>query len=740
MTKRFLCGGAIDPQRQVYVTRQADQDVLNLLLQGNSVNLHAGRQTGKTSLMYRTRDALQQQGHLCVTLDLTQLFQQGSLADGLARLMDALSASLSFRFSPLPSHSPADTITNCTTQLCQQLAQIPEAPQRLYLFWDEVDVLMRLPAHQVTQFFLALRHFFNTPSTERDRLVLSLTSVLTPNEMIFGHDTGGIGINFLRDVPLAAFSPEVCTQLSEQGFAETEQDQITPVLHQVLELTGGQPFLTALLCQDLQTNGTDDPASRFAILRKEVLHAPRSIAHGHLLGMRKQLMDMGDRLFSLLQCYQRILRDEALTASRGGWDAISLENIGLIRLHATGQYALANPIYQAHFDLAWAEELQTARETASLAKSSLQATGDLLFDRQIALILCGGTIGMVTHDGKSGFQGAQDVLTEFIQQQVSRIARVQAHPLYQLDGINMGPAQWLGIARFIDEWWDHYDGFVIAHGTDTLAMTASAVSMMLGRVNKPVVFTGAQTTLDVLHGDATSNLLRAVYVAAHLEGVCETQICFNDQVLRAVRAEKSDDRMFAGFISPAWPALAHITENLLINPQAQLASIATRADFQPYLAEHMLFIPLIPGMRPDDYQALLTLRQQQGRAFQGIIISTPGLGNIPSEPPYNFRTFIQSAVQAHIPVLISSQVPINPYTQNQYEAASVPAQYGAIPAGNLTLAAAFTKFAWVIGQVTHNWSQPDKDQDFLDQVKTRMRVNYVGEEGDYVSIAHAASD
>ena len=86
MAKRFLCGGAIDPNRQVYVSRQADQTTLDLLQQGNSVNLHAGRQTGKTSLMFRVKDSLEQQGHLCISLDLTLLFQQGSLLDGLYRL------------------------------------------------------------------------------------------------------------------------------------------------------------------------------------------------------------------------------------------------------------------------------------------------------------------------------------------------------------------------------------------------------------------------------------------------------------------------------------------------------------------------------------------------------------------------------------------------------------------------------------------------------------------------------
>ena len=738
MPKRFLCGGAIDPNRQVYVSRQADQTTLDLLQQGNSVNLHAGRQTGKTSLMFRVKDTLEQQGHLCINLDLTLLFQQGSLLDGLYRLAKQLRDKLAPDYAlPTIRRARNDSIASVLARLLHHLAQIPtdQNNQRLYLLLDEVDVLMRFPAPVCAEFFLTLRQFFNTPSPHRERLAILLVSVMTPSEMIFGHETGGIGINFLRDVPLAAFqpSPAVLNQLSSQGFPDSDPVHINPLLNDVLALSGGQPFLTALLCQALQTD--PDPADCFASLQDELLHAPRSIAHNHLFGMRKQLMDMGDRLFSLMLCYQRVVQGELITPSRGGWDATSLENIGLIRLNQHNHYVIANPIYQAHFDLAWAEELQTSRETASLAKPGLHATGERLFDRRIALILCGGTVGMVTHEGKTGFQGAQDVLSDFIQLQVSRIAHVESHPLYQLDGINMGPVQWLGIARFIDEWWDQYDGFVIAHGTDTLAMTASAVSMMLGRVTKPVVFTGAQTTLDVLHGDATNNLLRATYVAAHPKGVCETQVCFNDQVLRAVRTEKADDRMFPGFVSPAWPTLAHITEKLLINKSAALTPVTQRSAFLPYLAERILVIVLIPGMQPDDYQALIDLRHDQGEPIEGIIISTPGLGNIPSEPPYNFRIFIQQAVQNHIPVLISSQVPINPYTQDQYEAASVPTQYGAIPAGNLTIAAAFTKFAWVIGRIQQTWSNRPKNAEFLTEIKLQMRINYVGEEGEYVSVA-----
>ena len=210
MAKRFLCGGAIDPNRQVYVSRQADQTILDLLQQGNSVNLHAGRQTGKTSLMFWAKDTLEQQGHVCISLDLTLLFQQGSLLDGLYRLAKQLRDKLAPDYAlPAIRRSRNDSIASVLARLLHHLAQIPtnQDNQRLYLLLDEVDVLMRFPAPVCAEFFLALRQCFNTPSSDRERLALLLVSVMTPSEMIFGHESGGIGINFLRDVPLAAFQP-----------------------------------------------------------------------------------------------------------------------------------------------------------------------------------------------------------------------------------------------------------------------------------------------------------------------------------------------------------------------------------------------------------------------------------------------------------------------------------------------------------------------------------------------------
>lgn len=748
-SKRFHCGGAIDPIRQVYVVRDADEQAYNLLAQGGNLNLHAGRQAGKTSLMLNLKQRLSATGHLCLDVELSVIFAGGDLVEGLfllaGRLRDKL-AALPGAKPPLRElrHTRSDRIDSVLQRLLMHLSEVADSlPQgmRLYLMLDELDVVMRFPANDGARFFLALREFFHRPDRHNDRMCLLLVSVLTPNEIIHDYPTGGIGIGFFRDISLPLFdnTPAVRSQLQEQGFPEhPDAAGLDKVLARVLDLTGGQPFLTALLCQELQY--ASDAAARLAELEDDVLHAPRSLAHNHLFGVRKQLMDMGERVYDILGTFRRVLCGETLTQTRGGWNAASLENIGLLRLDDDSIYRIANPIYQARFDEAWVQELMSTRETASQGKA-FQAHGKRLFERRVALILCGGTVGMVTREGRSGFQGALDVLSDLIRNEVNRVAHVESFPLYQLDGINMTPTQWIGIAEFINQWWDHYDGFVVAQGTDTLAFSASAVAFMLGRVNKPVVFTGAQTTVDVLHGDARDNLLRACYAAAHPDAVRETQICFGDMVLRAVRAEKADDRKYQGFSSPGWPPLAQITENLLVTHHAMLPKFDGRSLFRPYLASDILLIDLVPGLLPDDYRKLLEFRREAGRPVQGLLITTPGLGNIPSIEPYNFRPLIQDAIAQRVPVMISSQVPINPYTQSQYELASGPAKYGAIPAGNLTVAAALTKFAWAIGCVAHERADQARDETadraFLDEIKIHMRQDYIGEESGNVQTSYS---
>ncbi|HRY14391.1 MAG TPA: asparaginase domain-containing protein [Candidatus Competibacteraceae bacterium] len=713
--KPFGMGGAISTEEDVYIERDVDEEALRLLRQGRHVNLHAGRQVGKTSLMFKLRSALMAEGHLCLDAELFMLFTSNTLADG----MEALVEHLLKQCPEAPQATAAASMKpeQRLKELLNLLAARAPAGRRVYLMLDELDILLRFRAEALAGLFATLRTFCQD---REHSLTVLLLSVLTPTEMIMEHETGGIGINVFADLPVRLFenTSEVREQLRAQGFPDLEPGLIDPILKRVLDLTGGQPYLTCLICERLQA--ADDPPKCLAELEEKLLSTFDSLAEGHLMGIRKQFLDTGRRLFSLAQTYREVLDGQRPTNQH---NLVHLRNIGIIRTEGAS-YRLSNPIYEKLLDWNWLEGLMQSQEPRVTRE---RASRRQLFSRRVAVLLCGGTIGMIqSDDGKAHFQGADQRLEQFVRTELDGIASVIADWFDPRDGINMTPDRWLDIARYIHGNRDRFDAFVVAHGTDTLAFTASAVAFMLGNsFPHPVVFTGAQTTIDVPYGDTRDNLIRACYVAACDQRINEVQILFGDRVLRAVRAVKTDDRTFDGFDSPGLEPLARIAEELIVNPVAQ--RLPKRSDpFQPHLAREILYITLVPGLRVDRFRAALAVDGWVG--IDGVVISTPGLGNIPSIPPYNFRPFIEEAVAARVPVLITSQMPINPYTREQYEMASVPAALGAIPAGNLTIAAAYTKFAWVIGCTQHEYRDQTLDREsYLAEIKRKMWTDYIGE-------------
>ncbi|MBF0308713.1 MAG: asparaginase [Magnetococcales bacterium] len=730
--KPFFAGSAIDDRRYVYVERAADERLFRMLSEGLHCNLHAGRQSGKTSLMRKTRRRLETQGHFCLEVNLSLFFTRGSFSESLLLVVEKILEDGKKALPELSRRLPARKMESPASywiRLLKRLGSLLSGGKRLYLLLDEVDSMTVHKQGELAELFLRMREFFQSDTPASRGVVLLLVSVLTPMEMFMDYNTGGATAAYWQNVPLELLpnTPEVRLQMAQQAFPGSPFQEVDDLLFRLLNLTGGQPFLTAQLGMELQRE--EDPSGYWPLLEKEVLVEPRRLVGNHLQGMDKQLTDMGSRIFSLTQLYVRIHKGEETVFARDGLSAAgSLENIGLVRRNADGSLRVANPLYQAHLTPEWAEAVVKQYEQRASAKAAPLHAPSL--PRRIALIHVGGTMGMVTDGGRSSFEGALNLIDSFIQEELNRLALVESIAKWSLDGINVTPKEWVEIAKWIDEHRKEFDGFVIAHGTDTLAYSASAVAFMLGRgLDRPVVFTGAQTTIDQLHGDTRQNFYRSVYAAANDKAIPEVQICFGDRVMRAVRAEKRDDRTYDGFDSPGWPHLARITENYLVNEFAMDRTKGPNTPylFRPYIADRLLLITLAPGVRPDPYREILHLSHDRGEPLDGILITTPGLGNIPNRDPFNFRNLIGDAVSLGTPVLIASQVPINPYTQNQYEMASVPAQYGAIPAGNLTLAAAFTKFAWVVGCVNRECRPPDR----MEEIKRRMRTIFVGEEGEY---------
>jgi L-asparaginase len=273
---------------------------------------------------------------------------------------------------------------------------------------------------------------------------------------------------------------------------------------------------------------------------------------------------------------------------------------------------------------------------------------------------------------------------------------------------------------------DHgFDGFVVTHGTDTMQFTAAALAFALGAdLAVPVVLTGSQTDPSSVHGDARSNLVRAVLVATG--PVAEVVISFGDHVFRGVRAQKRDRLRFAAFDSPAIAPLAEIAAELILHPAARRRPRTPprsvpplKADFGPDVVQ----LPLIPGLRPESLMALLDPAH-----VRGVILQTFGAGNVPDEGEFSFVPFIATAVAAGLPVILTSQFPASSTIASPYATGAGAIRAGAIPTGNMTNSTAYVKFRWVLAQVSAELTAGSiSADDRLAEIHRRMATPYVGE-------------
>ena len=190
-----------------------------------------------------------------------------------------------------------------------------------------------------------------------------------------------------------------------------------------------------------------------------------------------------------------------------------------------------------------------------------------LSSKRVYIAYTGGTIGMKKNP--AGYVP----MPGYLQKQMQRLPEFnsRAMPLCDireydplLDSSNMTPEDWLRIAEDIEKHYERYNGFVVLHGTDTMAYTASALPFMLQGLKKPVVITGAQIPLCEIRNDARENLITAILIAANF-AIPEVCLCFGSQLLRGNRAIKVDAEGFEAFASPNFPPLGRVGIEIKIN-------------------------------------------------------------------------------------------------------------------------------------------------------------------------------
>ena len=318
--------------------------------------------------------------------------------------------------------------------------------------------------------------------------------------------------------------------------------------------------------------------------------------------------------------------------------------------------------------------------------------------KKILIIHTGGTIGMVRT--ANGFAPKAGAIIEELKQirdlnspYMPEWDLIEFDPL--LDSTNVRYEQWNSIADAIALNYDKYDGFVVLHGTDTLAYSASALSFMLEGLDKPVVFTGAQIPLCELRSDGRDNIITSLMIAA--DGIIrEVSLCFGDAILRGNRAIKYSADGMVAFTSPNYSQLADAGINIEYNHACinDYVKNSLHYDFLKVvkLKEcRIAVIKVFPGIQFEIFEPIMC------EALDGLVLETFGKGNIPDYDPALSR-IISEASRCGTTVVVCTQCPAGTVSLGAYEAGSALVEAGAVSGGNMTTEAAITKLTYLLSK------------------------------------------
>lgn len=241
--------------------------------------------------------------------------------------------------------------------------------------------------------------------------------------------------------------------------------------------------------------------------------------------------------------------------------------------------------------------------------------------KKILMIGTGGTIAsQISQDGLRPALSSEQLLS-FVPK-VSEFCKVDCMQLFSLDSTNIRPENWVALARTVQEHYERYDGFVISHGTDTMAYTAAALSYLIQGAKKPVVLTGAQKPISFDSTDSKVNLTDAFLCAAsdHLHGI---MIVFNGKVIEGTRACKTRSKSYEAFSSINYPCLAVVQDGRLL--QYIETGFSEAPVFYDRLNERVGLLKLIPGV-PSSLAAYMLEHND------ALILESFGVGGVPSYP------------------------------------------------------------------------------------------------------------
>jgi len=320
-----------------------------------------------------------------------------------------------------------------------------------------------------------------------------------------------------------------------------------------------------------------------------------------------------------------------------------------------------------------------------------------LSNTNILLIYTGGTIGMVK-DTKNGFLRPFDFAK--IRERISELEQLDCDISTisfdkPIDSSDMNSSCWVEIVSIIEKNYADFDGFVVLHGSDTMAYSASALSFMLENLSKPVIFTGSQLPIGDLRTDAKENLITAIQIAClnenNLPIIQEVCLYFEYKLYRANRTTKINAEHFQAFASANFPPLVESGVHLKIRNNLLLPNPTEKPIFHKKMDNNVVVLKMFPSISQNVVQAIVSIPN-----LKGIILETYGSGNTTVE--IWFIKTLENAIKSGIKVVNVTQCVGGQVIMGKYENSSLLKQIGVISGKDSTTESALTKLMFLLGQ------------------------------------------
>lgn len=309
--------------------------------------------------------------------------------------------------------------------------------------------------------------------------------------------------------------------------------------------------------------------------------------------------------------------------------------------------------------------------------------------KKLLLLATGGTIASKQMENGLAPQLTSEEVLSYVPE-CTRTSLIEARQILNIDSTNIQPEDWEYIAAVIQQAYEEYDGFVVTHGTDTMAYTAAALSYLIQNSQKPIILTGSQKPISDDITDARKNLSDSLRFACE-EYARGVHIVFDGKAIIGTRARKVRSKSYSAFESINYPVAAFIDEKRIIH-YMDAGVIQPETRFCTRLNPRVFLLKLFPGIEPD-------ILDYAGDLYDAVIIESYGVGGIPFNGKRNFLEKLEALTQKGKIVVIATQVMLEGSDAEIYEVGCrAIKQYNVLQAYDMTVEAAVAKLMWILAQ------------------------------------------